>query len=251
MSSLHRFSNRVENYIKYRPSYPPQVLQTLQSECALAPDHVIADIGSGTGLLSEVLLRNGNVVFGVEPNLAMRQAGEKLLFEYSNFRSINGTAENTTLPNASADFVTAGQAFHWFDHALCRTEFGRIRKADGWIVLVWNARRMDSTPFLRDYEQLLQTFGTDYAEVDHTRIDDKVLSQFFGENGFESRRFENAQTFDFAGLRGRLLSSSYAPDENDARSLPMLEELQRIFEAHQTNGIVSFDYDTNLYFGHL
>ena len=207
MSSLHRFSNRVENYIKYRPSYPLQVLKTLQSECALLPEHVIADVGSGTGLLSELFLRNENVVFGVEPNLAMRQAGERLMCEYSKFRSIASTAENTTLANASLDFIVAGQSFHWFDRAQCQQEFARVLKPRGWVALAWNERRI-STPFLRDYEQLLQTFGTDYREVNHTQIDESVLSQFFGKNDFATRRFDNFQEFDFTGLRGRLLSSS-------------------------------------------
>lgn len=249
--STERFSNRVADYIRFRPSYPSPVLQTLRDECGLQMGHVIADIGSGTGLLSELFLRGGNIVWGIEPNREMRDAGEKQLIEYSNFRSIDGTAESTTLDNASVDFVTAGQAFHWFDREKSQIEFKRILKPQGWAALVWNERRTDSTPFLRDYENLLHVFGTDYQQVNHTQIDEPILSQFFGDSGFSTRSFSSSQSFDFAALRGRLLSSSYAPAEDDARCAPMLDELKRIFKRHQVDGKVSFDYDTNLHYGRL
>src|SRR5256885_16806379 len=156
-----RFSNRVADYVRYRPGYPPAVLDLLRAECSLRPGHVIADIGSGTGLLSELFLKNGNRVYGVEPNEAMRQAGEEYLAAYDGFSSIEGSAESTTLDDASVDFVTAGQAFHWFQQEAARTEFRRILKPDGWIVVAWNDRQME-TPFASAYEDLLVKYGTDY-----------------------------------------------------------------------------------------
>src|SRR6266566_7206020 len=149
-----RFSNRVADYARYRPGYPPAVLDLLRTECGLRPGHIIADIGSGTGILSELFLKNGNRVFGIEPNAAMRGAGGKLLERYSKFTSIEGSAEATTLQDDSVDFVVAGQAFHWFDQKLARDEFSRILKPSCWVALVWNERRIDSTPFLRAYEQM-------------------------------------------------------------------------------------------------
>src|SRR6476469_8499971 len=139
--STKRFSSRVENYIKYRPSYPPTVIDILTEHCQLTPAAVMADIGSGTGLLTELFLKHGNRVFGVEPNRAMREAGERLLAGYSNFTSVDGVAEATTLPDHSVAFVTAGQAFHWFDVAKTRQEFIRILQPQGWAVLVWNVRQ--------------------------------------------------------------------------------------------------------------
>jgi len=172
------------------------------------------------------------------------------LQKYERFRSINGTAEETALPSSSVDFVTAGQAFHWFDREKAKQEFKRILKPQGWVVLVWNERREDSTPFARDYERLLKNYGTDYEEVGHKRIDSEALGPFFGDD-FHHDTFENSQSFDFEGLKGRLLSSSYTPEAGHPQHAPMLLELQRIFDEHQEDGKVAFEYDTNIYYGHL
>ncbi|MFT3766413.1 MAG: class I SAM-dependent methyltransferase [Minicystis sp.] len=244
-----RFSSRVENYIKYRPGYPPAVLDLLAAHHGLSPASVVADIGSGTGILAELFLKNGNAVIGVEPNREMREAGERLLAGYPRFTSVAGTAEATTLPDASADFVTAGQAFHWFDRERARPELARILRPGGWVVLVWNDRRLDATPFLEAYERLLRTYGTDYAAVNHTNVDEAVIRGFFGAGELVVHVVENRQIFDRASLTGRLLSSSYVPDEGDPRYAPMLAELGAIFDAHAREGVVSFDYDTRMFCG--
>ena len=249
-NATSRFSDRVEHYVRHRPGYPPQALQVLQSACSLAPHHVIADLASGTGIWTRILLENGNKVFGVEPNAEMRQAGEQFLADFPNFTSIAGTAEATTLPDASVDFVTAAQAAHWFHRERARQEFLRILKPGGWLVLVWNERLTDSTPFLRDYEQLLLTFGTDYKDVRHERTADAV-NEFFKPALFQGRVFPMRQEFDYAGVEGRLLSSSYAPGPDHPNHAPMLRDLRRIFEARATAGRVAFDYKTRVYFGRL
>jgi len=246
-----RFSSRVENYVKYRPGYPKTILALLRRDCGLSPASVIADIGSGTGLSSKLFLPNGNRVYGVEPNLEMREAGERLLAKYARFTSIAATAEATTLASASADFVVAGQAFHWFDIPATRAEFARILKPAGWIVLMWNERHVSDTIFLRNYERILKTYATDYAEVDHRRVDARTLHKFFGRQGFQFAHFDNAQKFDFEGLRGRLLSASYAPEPGHPNHAPMLTELRRVFDAYQSGGHVDFLYDTQVYYGHL
>src|ERR1700722_16381276 len=162
-----RFSSRVEKYVRYRPSYPKGVVELLRKQCGLTSDSIVADVASGTGIFTRLLLENGNRVFGVEPNLEMRRAGEEYLAGYARFTSVEGTAEATTLPGRPVDIVTAAQAAHWFDRATARREFVRILKPGGWAVLLWNERQTDSTPFLRDYEKLLLTYGTDYQEVRH------------------------------------------------------------------------------------
>lgn len=244
-----RFSNRVDNYVRYRPGYPKEIVDLLRRECGLVPDSVVADIGSGTGKLAELFLETGNRVFGVEPNREMREAGERLLRDFPRFTSVEGTAEKSTLGDHGVHFVTAGQAFHWFDVEKCRSEFLRILKPDGWVVLVWNDRR-DSTPFLVAYEKLLLKFSTDYEQVNHRRIDDTKLAGFFGTKP-RSKTFPYVQHFDFAGLKGRLLSSSYAPEAGQPGHEEMLDALARIFKAHQVNDRVAFEYDTRVYFGHL
>jgi len=249
-NATSRFSDRVENYIRYRPGYPQQALQALRDECGLAPNHVVADIASGTGIWTRMLLENGNPVSGVEPNTEMRQAGERLLVSFPKFTSRAGTAEKTTLADASIGFVTAAQAAHWFDRDRSRREFVRILRPDGWLVLLWNERLTDSTPFLRDYEQLLLTYGTDYEDVRHEKTTDAV-NEFFDPAPFQARVFEMQQEFDYSGIEGRLLSSSYAPGLGHPKYEPMLRELRRIFDQHAVAGRATFDYKTRVYFGRL
>jgi SAM-dependent methyltransferase len=248
--ATQRFSSRVENYVRYRPGYPPEALELLKSECGLTPDSVIADIASGTGIFTRMLAENGNRVFGVEPNDEMRRAGERLLESYSGFTSIAGTAEATTLPDDSMDIVTAAQAAHWFDREKARREFIRILKPGGWLVLLWNERRTDSTPFLREYEHLLLAYGTDYREVRHERTTAEI-ADFFSPSPFRSSTLEMRQELDYAGLKGRLLSSSYTPTSDNANYDAMLRELRRIFDAHQIDDRVSLDYNTLVYYGRL
>src|ERR1700756_4899998 len=140
-----RFSNRVADYVRYRPGYPSALIELLRGECGLRADHVVADVGSGTGILAKLFLDNGNRVFGVEPNEEMRQAGENFFSGYKNFSSVHVFWEPTTLPAGSVDFITAAQAFHWFEPVATRREFLAILKPHGWVVVMWNDRRISET----------------------------------------------------------------------------------------------------------
>ncbi len=245
-----RFSARVGDYVRYRPSYPPAVIDLLCRGCGLTPGWTVADIGSGPGNLTRLFLENGNRVYGVEPNREMREAGEGLLGRYPGFTSVDGTAEATNLPDGSVELVAAGQAFHWFERDRAKQEFRRILRQSRWIALIWNERRVAGTAFLEAYERLLETYGTDYAEVRHRDAADvTALDAFFGPGGYERASFENIQMFDLEGLRGRLLSSSYAPLSGQPGHGEMLDELRRIFDAHRESGTVVFEYDTNVYYG--
>lgn len=250
LDSVKRFSDCVDNYSKYRPGYPAEIIDLLASECALTTNSIVADMGSGTGILSELFLRKGNRVFGVEPNTEMRLVAERALSEYPNFVSIDGTAEATRLTEHSVDFVTAGQAFHWFDEERSRDEFIRIMKPDGWVVLAWNERRLDSTPFLREFEAFLVRFGTDYQRVRHENVQ-YDLDPFFAPAGCRLASFENFQEFDLEGFTGRVLSSSYVPKPGNPNYQPMLNGIKEIFSTHQKNGKVIIEQDTKLYYGHL
>jgi SAM-dependent methyltransferase len=246
-----RFSERVADYVKYRPTYPIEVLDLLAAKCGLTPESVIADIGSGTGLLTKLFLENGNPVIGVEPNKEMREAGEFFLADYGRFTSIEGTADATRLPPGAMDFILAGQAFHWFDRDKTRKEFLRILKPEGVVALIWNDRRTDATPFLRDYEAMLQQYGTDYAEINHKNVQDRsVFAPFFGGE-FHEASFDNVQRFSFEGLMGRLHSSSYVPAKGQANYAPLAKRAKEIFDANQVNGQVAFEYDTRVYYGHM
>ena len=246
-----RFSTKVADYIRYRPSYPAAVIDLLRTESGLRPEHVVADVGSGTGVLSKLFLENGNPVLGVEPNDEMRHAGEELLSSFKSFSSMSGSAEATTLPDASVDFVTVAQAFHWFEPIATRREFLRILRPGGFVVIVWNDRQLDTTPFLRDYESMLHRFGTDYAKVNESYPRRSQIQEFFAPNPFAHSTFPNFQKFDLDGVRGRLRSSSYVPGPEHPAFAPMIAELERIFGAHEQNGEVSMDYTTHVYFGRL
>jgi SAM-dependent methyltransferase len=245
-----RFSSRVDHYLRYRPGYPPELLDLLKNECGLTPESIVADIASGTGIFTRLLLENGNRVFGVEPNAEMRRAGEQFLTGYPRFVSVAGAAEATTLPDHSIDIVTAAQAAHWFDRPKARREFARILKPGGWAVLIWNERQTDATPFLRAYEKLLLTYGTDYKEVRHERTTAEI-DGFFAPSPFQERAFEMGQAFDYPGLEGRLLSSSYTPLPEHPNYDPMLRELRRIFAEHELDGQVTLLYTTRAFYGHL
>ena len=245
-----RFDDRVANYAAHRPGYPAELIAFLRELLGLTSASAVADVGSGTGILAGLLLREGCRVFAVEPNAAMRRAAEAALGGYANFRSVAGTAEATTLGDASVDFVTAAQAFHWFVTERARAEFLRILKPAGRAVVVWNNRRVDSTEFLRDYEKLLRRFGTDYAQVAATYGDRAALGKFFGGD-YGVKRFDNFQLFDFAGLKGRMLSASYVPLAGHPAHEPMLAELRRVFDAHEQGGRVRIEYDTAVYYGRL
>ncbi|MGI9034572.1 MAG: class I SAM-dependent methyltransferase [Pyrinomonadaceae bacterium] len=249
-NSVERFTNRVRNYVKYRPGYPPEILQLFRNEMNLQPSSVIADVGSGTGISAKIFVENGNTVFGVEPNAAMREAAENFLREFPNFKSVSGTSEKTTLEDDSVDFAIAAQAFHWFNPNRTRAEFKRILKDKGFVVLMWNERRLDATDFLRDYEDFLNRFATDYAQVRHENVSAQIIGDFF-RTDFRRATFPMSQEFDFDGLKGRLLSSSYAPTAENPLYEPMIEELKRLFTKYQKDGRIHIFYDTNIYYGQI
>ena len=250
-----RFSDRVAYYVKSRPNYPAALTGFLRDRLGLAPDHVVADVGSGTGILTEMLLKHGNVVYAVEPNEPMRRAAEQMLApRYPTFRSIAGTAEATLLESHSVDYVTAGQACHWFDPERARAEFQRILRPGGWVVLVWNDRRLDRPAFAVGYEQLVRRYNTDFDKINHRNVskdESEALVRLFGGARYENVNFENPQTHDWEGVRARLLSSSYMPLADDPRYDAMLNGLREVFDANQQGGRVTLEYDTRVYYGRL
>jgi SAM-dependent methyltransferase len=247
----NRFSSRVDAYVAARPRYPKEVLPHLRDAIGLAPAWHVVDLGSGTGISCEPFLENGNRVTAVEPNAAMRKAAEQSLRGFApRFTSVDGAAEHTTLPDACCDLVTAAQAFHWFDIPGARRETIRILRPNGYALLMWNDRRLGGTPFLEAYEQLLIDFGTDYLKVRHNNITDAELSAFFGPAGWRTASFPNHQHLDLAGLRNRVLSSSYTPTPGHAKHDAMLARLDEIFARHRdAKGTVTIEYQTELYYG--
>jgi len=267
----YRFSQRVDNYVRYRPRYPEAVLDLLKAECGLTAVHAIADVGSGTGILSELFLKNGNPVFGVEPDPEMRAGAEHYLRRYPAFTSIPGTAEATTLPDHGVDFVAAGQAFHWFDVHQARKEFLRILAPDGWVALVWNVQRPAGTPFLVDLQAFWQTEAfwkppssrpsslqssaqeerAQRYRLNATLAREELLVPFFGPGAFFEASFENPLVCNFRQLKGRVLSNAPALEPEDANYATMVAALAEIFHAHQKEGTVTIEHDTRVVYGRL
>ena len=246
MKNTERFSSRVDNYVKYRPHYPAAVIPYLATEAGLTRDTIVADIGAGTGISAQPFLDNGNKVFAVEPNKEMREMSEKLLQRYPGFTAIAGTAEHTTLPNASVDLIVAGTAFHWFDRNAAITEFRRIAHETAHVVLMWNVRQA-GLPFEKGYEKLLHQFGNDYKDMEHRNVGTSQLLDLFQPGSLKEKSFQNAQIFDFPALKGRLLSSSYIPEKGEPSHEPMMKALEDLFEKYQEQGMVKFHYETMVY----
>ena len=248
--STQRFTDRVADYVKFRPGYPREIVAFLHSTCGLTDAAHVADIGAGTGISTRLFLDAGHPVVAVEPNQAMRAAADVWLKDYAGYSSVAGTAEATTLDDASVDLVVAAQAFHWFDPAAARREFARILKPRGLVALIWNSRLLDGTPFLAGYEALLRRFSDDYRTVSERYGDDASMAVWFGDGLVHAARLPNAQQLDFEGLKGRLMSSSYAPKVGHPNHEPMLAALRELFDRSARNGVVEFVYQTRVYVGY-
>lgn len=247
-----RFTARAEEYVRWRPDYPPEVVAFWVNHFGWQRGSTILDAGSGTGIMSALLLDAGMRVLAVEPNSDMRVAAEERFAGHAFFESVPGSAEDTMLPDGSADGAVAAQAFHWFDPEKTRAELLRVLRPPCEVGIVWNVRQTESTPFLRHYEALLHEWGTDYAAVQRRQAHpEESLSHFFEHGAIVSTTFPNEQRFGYEGLEGRLLSCSYVPKKGDAAFAPMLKALRRLFDEHQEAGEVAFRYDVRVYAGTL
>ncbi len=255
LSATERFSDRADAYVRGRPSYPQVIVERLQKVGALKRGQTVVDVGVGTGLSAEPFLRSGYTVIGVEPNEAMRIAGDQQLHEYVNkggtYRSVAGTAEATTLPDDAADLVIAGQAFHWFDAPRAASEARRILRPGGWVALIWNDRQSTGSAFLAGYEALLRTHGIDYAKVVHRHIDEKAIAQFFAPRQAAFAMFDNPRELDREDLLALAGSASYLPAPRDPQHAAMLLALNALFDAHVKSGTVQMMYRTRMHYAQV
>lgn len=256
-AATERFSDRADSYMRARPGYPAEVATHVAQELALPEDAVVADLGSGTGLSAEPFLRAGFAVIGVEPNAAMRDAGDAWiagLLPHARFRSVAGSAEATTLPDASVDLVIAAQAFHWFDVPRCRAEAQRILRSVAGrqcAALIWNERIAEGTAFAVGYERLLQDFGIDYREIMHRHALEPAIAEFFGGDTWREARFFNPTELDWDTLVARVDSASYMPKPGMPTHAPMLARLREIYDESARDGRVRMDYTTRVFAGTL
>jgi SAM-dependent methyltransferase len=249
-----RFSTRAEFYARARPRYPKALLEFCRTTLGLQPTHGVADVGSGTGFLSELFLQSGNQVFAVEPNKEMRMQAESNFGSNSSFISIDATAEDTGLDDASIDFIVAGQAFHWFDPIPTRREFARILKPKGWVLIVWNERRIVPGGFSEAYEAIGRKFSADKNRGARRAMatgEAAAMKEFFAPDKCERATFSHSHSLDLSGLESLLLSASYMPLPGDTRCDEMLRETRDAFARFQSAGQVVLEYDTNAFYGRL
>lgn len=245
-----RFSSRVGDYVRHRPGYPPGLMAWLRRQGIDAGQRV-ADIGAGTGISTRMWRDAGHDVIAVEPNAAMREAGAAGFAGDPRVRWVAGSAEATTLADASVDVVSAAQAFHWFDPAPTRAEWTRILRPRGVAVLVWNLRAVGRSALMAEYEALQHAHGIDYARIAERHPDDEAIARWYGGSLRATACFPHSQHLDFDGLLGRLLSSSWAPQAGHPKHAAMVGALRALFERHAVEGRVHFDYDARVFAGTL
>ena len=248
-NSVSRFDGRVEFYAKYRPGYPEQIISLLEKKIDFDVSKDVADIGCGTGILSRLFLNNGNLVFGIEPNNEMRKAAEEKLEKYLNFTCLKGTAEETMLADKSVEIITAGQSFHWFDSKKAKSEFKRILRPGGHVVIIWNERKNVSM-FMKAYNKLLKSFSKELDKAKDNIADKEFLKSFFGHDEYHTQTLPNFQILDFNGLKGRILSISYIPLEGPEHK-EIMNGVKDIFEKFNNGGQVKLEYATRVFIGNL
>lgn len=253
LSTTERFSTRAEHYARARPGYPAVILDELLRRGAWSAEALVADVGSGTGLLARLFLNGGSVVVGVEPNGAMRVAGDRELQSFregGQFHSVNGTAEATTLASESVDLVVCGQAAHWFDAPRARKKFRRVLKPQGWLALIWNDWRHSSQPLALAYLALIEHHAT-HQTSSEARVSQELVTPFFGPGPFSGFRAPNAHHYTRESWISRALSVSYLPEMGTPEAVELLQQLGEMFDGHQKDGLVELEYETHVFLGRL
>lgn len=251
LDTKNRFSKKVGTYVKYRPNYPKNLIEFMEKESILMDGYIVADVGAGTGKFTELLLLSGYTVFAVEPNSPMLDACKEIYGHHKTLSCVNGSSEHTKLVDNSVDLITTAQAFHWFQIEETKKEWERILKPGRFVGLIWNSRKKNTTPFLRQYEQLVMKFGQGYKKMQENFQVEQKIDFLFSKNGYNEFHTEYHQKLEFEELKGRLLSSSYSPQPDTSAYPEMISSLKELFHKHQVDNQVTIDYDTELFYGKL
>jgi hypothetical protein len=251
--ATERFGNRVTHYMQHRPSYPEPVLDHLEERDIIGIGVDVAELGSGTGIFAQQVMGRGSPVWAIEPNSSMRGVAEAKIGRRNQFHSVVGTAEQTSLPDATVDNIVAAQAFHWFDAEATRKESLRITRDDPRAGLVWNTRRSEGSAFLEALQAFIEEWSIDYDEVTRSRGEaEAAYDTYFGDGGWERWSTDHRQTLDWQGFRGRVMSMSYIPLPGEHEGAEGLEEaLKELFDEHAEDDHVVIEYDTVAVTGEL
>lgn len=249
MGNEEKFTGKSKIYDLYRPSYPSELLDCLIKDSSLLSTSRIADIGSGTGILTKQLLEKGFTVLGVEPNSEMRHMAEQNLNSYALFTSLAASAESTTIESHSIDLITVAQAFHWFDISQFKKECRRILKDNGKISLIWNSRDL-THPLIQENEKLCAHYCPNFKGYSQgIEETPEIYSQFFKNGEYEIKVFKNDQLYNLQQYIGRNLSSSFAPKDGDVTYRLFIEALTQQFHQYAIDGMLVFPLLTKCYIG--
>src|SRR5690606_9755039 len=246
--SVNRFSQRADLYDQFRPHYPEELATFLRERLGADIHYTVAEIAAGTGIFTEQIAKWGNTVFVVEPNRSMRRLARQRLSQFEKCIFLDGTAEETGLPDRSVDMVVSAQAFHWFDLTRTKAEFRRIGRDNLLVAVIWNLRNTH-TPFEQAYETLIRTYGIDYLRVSQRRMDTEEVLSFFAPESPDYRIFEHEDLLTHKELSGRILSYSFMPDESVGVYGEMMEAITELFELYQEGGYVQLSYQSRLFIG--
>ena len=237
-SHTERFSGRVEAYLAYRPRFPRGIIAFLREHGALPEDAVVADVGAGTGMLAEIFLEAGHRVIAVEPNAEMLQACRELASQRPALEVVEGTAEATTLPDASVDLIAVGRAMHWFDWPRAHREFERILRPGGWVLVATNGHRDSGAAVSNRLSEILRKWRTDSVEADTRRDFKERLQEFLDTSSWQRTTLHHSMTVDFATLLGYAESLSAIPRPGERGYEGMVAELRAVFAEYQRDGDV-------------
>lgn len=246
MDYTNRFSGKGEIYAKARPKYAAGFFDYLKNTLGIPAGSAFADIGAGTGIFAEQLLDCGYRVFAVEPNADMRRKAEEKLFQNPNFISVIGSDGNMNLPGKSVDYVTAAQAFHWFDAEAFRRESRRVLKPGGKVILVYNARDVKAG-CIKALASLHSRYNPEFHGFSNGMSHEKYVNFFTGT--CDVFRTDNTQIYDRKSYVNSVLSSSYALKEDDARYAEYLKDINEIFDTFSVDGFIAIPTETVAYIG--
>ena len=246
MNYTNRFDGKGEIYAKARPKYALEFFDYLKNALNIPVGSVFADVGSGTGIFTEQLLSRGYKVFAVEPNEDMRKKAEEKLSTDENFVSVNGSEGNMNLPDSSVDYVTAAQAFHWFDSEAFRRECRRVLKPGGKVIIIYNTRD-EKAACTKALVDLRYKYSSGFHGFSNGMSHEKCMAFFDGE--CDIFRADNTLTYDRQGYINRVLSSSYSMKESDDRYEEYLKDIDKIFDTFSAGGFITVPTETVAYIG--
>ena len=250
MDSLNRFTTKAVRYDRYRWGYAPESIHHLLDITSLGRQSYVADIGSGTGILTKELVDKVDTIYAVEPNQVMRQIAECHLGQYPAFISVDGKAEATTLPDQSVDLIVVATALHWFEPEPTLQEFRRILKPDGWLAVFFHSK------INQDLYQALQTISCEENGWDLTSgrkpiRGDSHTDYYFGEHQMEKVTFPQIRHENWEAFSGGILSDSHAPEDKNPKFPRFMADLRAVFDQFNTNGMIQIMGGTELMIGKI